>query len=601
MCGYMSQAMRVIATPLEDTIGDTLSIGDIDFKVTSVAPAGLHMTAVSGKSSNQETVVAIAYEDETVAQEIRSSHAKMGPIATQVRASGRVGDHPADVIITDGLNSLAGALAHAVIERSQNDALELVKAWFIPLIRAIAKIESNGHFFGGLDPANIYFTAEQECLIRCETGLLACADGPQPAALRRICPGFAAPELYGRYGGRVGPQVDVYFLGAVLYALIARVAPIADCGKEAERYPAVRVFHQDVPHLLGAIARRAVSPLISRRYQTTSEMLSAVENALATDTLRSQAGASRVELKVGKEIHIGLLKGVYSPVNQDNMFVGYNMATGSGLFLVTDGVSISRYGTGDQASGCVRQAAASYWRSVQAPEMFLDDDPTLTISKSSLVSDSAVGNRRDYEQRCNQLDSILADANKKIGLLVESELPPPESDDYHTVEGIMAATTVAMTLEGNHAVFMFIGDSRIYLIRNGHIAQISIDHNLKTQLIRNGHSPLLAQTVNGANALVRCVGQFERGSDGILVSSPLEPEIAEMTLLPGDRLVLCSDGVTDYAGIDEEHAEELITSIVQDAPDPRWAAFDLMVAANQGGGGDNISCVVLEVLSPVGG
>ena len=50
-----------------------------------------------------------------------------------------------------------------------------------------------------------------------------------------------------------------------------------------------------------------------------------------------------------------------------------------------------------------------------------------------------------------------------------------------------------------------------------------------------------------------------------------------------------------YAGIDEEHTEEIMRTAVEAAPDPRWAAFDLMVAANRGGGGDNISCIVVEV------
>ena len=83
-----------------------------------------------------------------------------------------------------------------------------------------------------------------------------------------------------------------------------------------------------------------------------------------------------------------------------------------------------------------------------------------------------------------------------------------------------------------------------------------------------------------------------------LVPVPMQPEYAELMLLPGDRLGLCSDGVTDYVGFEETESERLMLEIVESAPDARTAAFDLMVAANRGGGGDNICCIVLAFDSP---
>ena len=167
----------------------------------------------------------------------------------------------------------------------------------------------------------------------------------------------------------------------------------------------------------------------------------------------------------------------------------------------------------------------------------------------------------------------------------------------------MAATAVVLLLDRNQATFGYIGDSRVYLVREGHIAQLSVDHNLKTQLIRNGRPPVMANQVQGANALVRCVGDFDRGPDGSLAAVPLQPEFVDLTVLPGDRIVLCSDGVVDYMDFDEEGAEAKICALVEEAPSAAWAAFELMVAANRGGGGDNISCIVLnfDQLSPDGG
>ena len=162
----------------------------------------------------------------------------------------------------------------------------------------------------------------------------------------------------------------------------------------------------------------------------------------------------------------------------------------------------------------------------------------------------------------------------------------------------MAATAVGLLLEHNRAILTYIGDSRIYLVRNGHIVAVTVDHNLSTQLIRMGRPPVFARNVPRAKALVRCVGDFDWSESGELIPMPLACEFFELTLLPGDKLVLCSDGIVDYAATDEEGAELLIREIVEQASGSRWAAFDLMVAANRGGGGDNIACIVLGFEEP---
>jgi serine/threonine protein phosphatase PrpC len=64
--------------------------------------------------------------------------------------------------------------------------------------------------------------------------------------------------------------------------------------------------------------------------------------------------------------------------------------------------------------------------------------------------------------------------------------------------------------------------------------------------------------------------------------------------LPGDQLVLCSDGIPDYAGVDEEDAEDNILRCVESALTVHHAAFELITLANKGGGGDNLSCIVLK-------
>ena len=139
-----------------------------------------------------------------------------------------------------------------------------------------------------------------------------------------------------------------------------------------------------------------------------------------------------------------------------------------------------------------------------------------------------------------------------------------------------------------------VGDSRIYLVREGHITSLMYDEDLYTHLLQARQSPAQAQQSPSAAALVHCVGEFTKDPEQRLQASPISPQLRELKLLPGDQLVLCSDGIPDYAGVDEEDAEACILRCVEKALTVHHAAFELISLANQGGGGDNLSCIVLK-------
>ena len=165
----------------------------------------------------------------------------------------------------------------------------------------------------------------------------------------------------------------------------------------------------------------------------------------------------------------------------------------------------------------------------------------------------------------------------------------------------MAATCVAVLLEGNQATLASVGDSRIYLVRDGHLSSLMIDDDLATHLIQMGQTPTQAYQTPSAAALINCVGEFQKDSENKLIPAPMKPQISNINLLPGDHLILCSDGIPDYGGIDEEDAERNIVKIISEAYTPSRAAFELITLANLGGGGDNLSCIVLrfdEILTP---
>ena len=139
-----------------------------------------------------------------------------------------------------------------------------------------------------------------------------------------------------------------------------------------------------------------------------------------------------------------------------------------------------------------------------------------------------------------------------------------------------------------------MGDSRIYLIRDGHLSSLMVDDDLATHLMQMGQTPTQAYQAPSSAALVNCVGEFKKDSEGRLLPVPVQPQLTALHLLPGDTIVLCSDGIPDYGGVDEEDAERKIQSLVEGAFSAPKAAFDLISLANQGGGGDNLSCIVLR-------
>lgn len=540
-------------------------------------------------------------EDPAALDERASHAAALGRYGLPVSWRGRVGElHYAAIELTAGV-AITDVIGAAVAEREQNDALVLIEDWVLPLARAVADLHGQGVIIGAIDPTEVFVEPGGGCVFRWPPVVHPRAAAPLPPRRRRVYRGFSAPELHGRCGGEVGATADVFFVGLVLYYLLARIAPLHEAAHSSERLPAPHIYHGDVPAEVAAVARRAASPIPARRYPDGQALLATLEAAVATVRRRAATKYGPIAVDVGHELHIGVLKGQYSPQNQDDLFLAYHVDSSIGLFVVSDGVSISEYGSGDIASSCVRQEALNGWRVILDGHLGEGDPDDSVDGTDETLAGAGLGEPEpalpvSYEGRCSFLASMLDAANRRIGQLVAQEVPHFPGQP----EGIMAATAITALLEGNRVTFSSIGDSRIYLIRDGHISQLNVDHDLATQLLRLGRAPSVARSFPAAGALIRCVGEFDKDADHRLVPVPLQPEFVEMTLMPGDTILLCSDGIPDYAGFDEEDAEIKMLDRVDTAPGAPWAAFELMVLANRGGGGDNISCIVLRFHEPAG-
>ncbi len=142
----------------------------------------------------------------------------------------------------------------------------------------------------------------------------------------------------------------------------------------------------------------------------------------------------------------------------------------------------------------------------------------------------------------------------------------------------MGATLTAIVIKDKRAWVGHIGDSRAYLLREGKLTQLTEDHSLVADLLRSGNlSPREAKVHPRRNVITKAVGSH----------SVIKPDVFSINLLPGDRLILCTDGLTNHVG-DAQLAE------IAAQADLDSACRRLVETAKQRGGSDNITVVIVE-------
>jgi len=151
----------------------------------------------------------------------------------------------------------------------------------------------------------------------------------------------------------------------------------------------------------------------------------------------------------------------------------------------------------------------------------------------------------------------------------------------------MGTTLEIVVVRGNVAHICHVGDSRVYLFRQGSLRQVTTDDNYAAVLAARGNIPAGQIPAAYRHVLTQALG----------VSEELVPQLHTLGLEPGDLLLLCSDGLT------EALADAEIGALMGGKPpDPALLADSLVAAANGKGGPDNVSVVVIEPIPapPVG-
>ena len=222
------------------------------------------------------------------------------------------------------------------------------------------------------------------------------------------------------------------------------------------------------------------------------------------------------------------------------------------LFVLSDGM-------GGEAHGEVASALA------------VDTVATHCLEAANNLSAPFFGELRpDLSEKTNRLASAVHLANRKIH---EAAL----SDPRHRG---MGATVLAVWLDGRRLSLVHVGDSRAYRLRAGALEQLTSDHSLVAEQVRRGIlTPQQADTSALQSVLIRALGTH----------AEVEVDAGEHLLHNGDALLLCTDGLTRMV------TEPEIASTLLTYPDAQAAADRLVALANDYGGEDNVTVVVLRV------
>lgn len=257
-----------------------------------------------------------------------------------------------------------------------------------------------------------------------------------------------------------------------------------------------------------------------------------------------------LRIEAGGQTHVGRAR----QNNED----AYKIEPSLNLYVLSDGIGGEEQG--EVASALAVEAVVGHCQEAEnhhAAPLFIEPRP-------------------DISERTNRLVSAVTLANRRIFEWASSD---PEGRR-------MGATIVAVWLQGERVSLVHVGDSRAYLLRGGSFEQLTADHSLVAEQVRRGVlTPQEAETSQLQSVLIRALGSEQR----------VEVEADEHILLEGDTLLLCSDGLTRMVS-DPEIASTLMTV------EPAQAAAERLVdLANEYGGLDNVTVIVVRAMAGSGG
>lgn len=385
-----------------------------------------------------------------------------------------------------------------------------------------------------------------------------------------------APTAEGRRG-------DVLWAARTLLEQVIGPLPPHERVPTSTLTPLIAVKAPELPPELVAVLAEALADDPWLRPADGLALLERLHTAESVRSLRAAVGWAREAHAVASyDTHIGAMKALAGQTNQD-AFLLLGDPTLS-LLCVFDGISQCTVGSGDLASGLCAGALRQHW-----------GERLGALRPAN--SDALHGFLRDGLRRANE--AVCDAAARLAGAELESCIP-------------MGSTALCALTRGNRVHLAALGDSRAYVVGRHGAALLTYDQNVLADRVKTKRGDARPdRSWNGdwtshGNALVGFCGHFDEALQPAL--PPLFTRTLE--LLPGEWLILCSDGFTDYAAGEEAAVCRLLSEIVEEArrahpgANPSSVAMEicprLVLAANRGGGGDNVTVLALTLSSEYG-
>jgi len=234
--------------------------------------------------------------------------------------------------------------------------------------------------------------------------------------------------------------------------------------------------------------------------------------------------------------------------NEDNL--GWDAS--AGIFVVCDGMGGAA--AGEVASKLAVDTLLQYFRQGQQSGVYPQVGPPM----------------QGLSPRAQHLSSAIHMANAAIH----------DAGIKKSSQRGMGSTIVAVVFQENFYSIGHVGDSRIYLIRDGKIKQLTEDHSLVMEQVRRGLiTKEEAEQSEMQNIIIRALGS----------EATVQPDLTDMVALPHDVLLLSSDGLTKHV------KDERLREIIEEAPSLEAACEQLIKAAKDDGGDDNITCLLVRM------
>lgn len=400
----------------------------------------------------------------------------------------------------------------------------------------------------------------------------------------QVPPLFSAPEVSRFRSADIGPRTNVFHLALYVYYWLARLLPRGFAGRGLEAFgfamPPLRTFVPSLPPGLSSTLERGLALDAAERFASPAELVDALRQAVARAEAR-WASAAPVQWQVGAHSRTGRTKSALGKGNEDLAIVREFASPQRALVAVADGITTCHVGSGTLAS----------WMAGTVLEQTFDPSSTQEGFPRLI--------RKATRRASEMILSWALEKGYRNQLLEGRDL--------------MGTTLTAAWLQHNRLTLANLGDSRAYLIDDVIVEQLTVDGDLGSELLSTGTPPEEVRELGGLSRALRvCVGGCGKNEAGELaiLEEFCRPVISYWPLLPGDTVVLCSDGLVEEGAFLEpsrlgelvrQHrdlpAADLALRLVEEAD----ALHRLPSELEPEGFGDNITCIVIRISQNVSG